>query len=173
MNDPEGLFKMKFIGWKDGKLMSGAPGNYVKDKVYQMRFRHSRFPWWELIEPPPELKVPDADEEDSVYDEVVFIPGDEASTEESKGEVTLSTPRTSNLDARTREVMESYKKQGLYLLDAEEGILVHPEEPLEKDERSRDELKQILDAAGIEYNDKAWDRTLQAMVEKLESEKEP
>lgn len=164
---------MRFIGRKDGKLMPGAPGNYVHGKVYSMPFRHSKFKYWELLDAPPELKVPESGDADSVYDEAVFIPWDETSTEEPESEVTLSTPTPVDLDAHTKEIAENYKKQGMYLLDADEGVIVQPDDPVKIDSRSRDDLKKILDDAGVDYNPRLRTETLQKMVEALESEEEP
>ena len=67
MNDPKGLFEMKFVGRPGGKLMKGAPGNYDHGTVYRLPFRHSRRPYWQLLEPVPEFVAPRSAPEDDVF----------------------------------------------------------------------------------------------------------
>jgi len=73
----DGSFKMRFIGKPQGKLMKGAPGSYEHGKTYMMSYRHSEFPYWELLEKPPKLTVPDQTVEDSVFEDSVFVPDED------------------------------------------------------------------------------------------------
>jgi len=73
---------MRFVGRPEGKLMKGAPGNYRQNEIYLQPFRMSRFAFWKLIDPPPELKVPEAKTEDSVFEENIFVPTDVKEDEE-------------------------------------------------------------------------------------------
>ena len=82
MNDISGRFLMRFVGKPEGKLMKGAPGNYRQNEIYLQPFRMSRFAFWKLIDPPPELKVPEAKTEDSVFEENIFVPTDVKEDEE-------------------------------------------------------------------------------------------
>lgn len=174
MNDPEGRFKMRFIGKKDGKLMSGAPGNYEQGRVYLQPFRHSRYKWWELIEPLPELVVPPMDDTASVYEEV-FLPPEESSTYDPEAEVTTVTIKSEGItgilggDGAVIESMKEYEKS-LTRVDELEVLQEEPEEEPAGYEYPREVLMAKLDAVGIEYSKRAHNKTLQAMVAKLESE---
>jgi hypothetical protein len=74
MDEYQGKVKAKFIGKPNGKFMKGAPGNYIHGQIYEVSFRQTKFPFWELLDPPPVLKVPDAQVEDSVFEGDVFVP---------------------------------------------------------------------------------------------------
>ena len=75
MSEYQGKVKAKFIGKPNGKLMKGAPGYpYIHDQVYEVSFRQTKFPFWVLLDPPPVLKVPAAQVEDSVFENDVFVP---------------------------------------------------------------------------------------------------
>lgn len=181
---------MKFKCKPNGKLMKGAPGNYKCGEKYRIPYRHSRFPFWELLEEKPELAIPD--DEDSVYEEEAMFA--------AKEEPFILPPTDEPLnDVRTKELTESYKRQGMYLLDSEEGVFVDGTTSTENDEVTsseednsdepkdeekphqireegiddRDALKQILDDAGVEYNIRAHTPTLRKMVEELGSKEEP
>ena len=164
--------KLRFVGrTADGKLVKGAPGNYEVGEITlgPLIWAQVHPKIWELVEPPPELRVPDVAEKDSVYDEGVFVPDDQTQESPSNAEVTLSGAVKPELDEHEKEVIAGYKSQGMYLLDADEGILVPPDESIEKDSRSRDELKALLDAAGIKYSKHSRTETLAEMVQTLES----
>ena len=60
-------FKMRFIGRPNNQLVKGAPDNYIHGEVYDQPFRMSKFPFWELVEPVPVLKIPPAQADDSVF----------------------------------------------------------------------------------------------------------
>jgi len=116
MSEPQGNFQMRFKCGPNGKLLKGAPGNYTCGKVYRMPFRHSKFTFWELIEEPPQLKVPNMSEEESVYEEAIFLPEDETeSYDEALVEMTPSTPNPEdyNVDPDADAVIEPYMKLDL------------------------------------------------------------
>jgi len=102
----------------------------------------------------------------------VVLPPELLTPKTSDAEVTLSGSSNVELDAHTKEIIAGYKKQGMYLLDADEGILVSPDEPIEKDTHGRDELKALLDEAGIKYSVKSRTETLARMVQTLESKED-
>ena len=193
------IVKLRFIGRPNGKLVRGAPGNYKQGEITRgpLTWVKVHPQVWELVESAPELKIPEASERDSVFEEPVFIPDDEKLSEADlgdgsgrptkdrvwpppnfqtqgteAGEITLSGSMNAALDAHTQEVINGYKKQGMYLLDADEGILVAPDESEEKDSRSRDKLKEILDSAGVKYSKHARTETLAQMVKELESKED-
>lgn len=102
---------MKFVGRPQGKLMKGAPGNYVQNQIYRIPFRHSKFKFWQLVEETPELVVPEMMLEDSVYEsapeevvvektpfeEPIFVPEPEVETieeEEDEKAETAESPAT-------------------------------------------------------------------------------
>jgi hypothetical protein len=66
--------KAKFIGKPNGVYMKGAPCNYIHGQVYSIPYKFSQFPFWELLDPPPVLKVPAARVEDSVFESSIFVP---------------------------------------------------------------------------------------------------
>lgn len=182
MNDPEGRFKMRFIGRDpNGKLMKGAPGNYQAGKVYEMPFRHSRYKWWQLIEPVPELVVPPISEEGSVFEEAYHVDWEEDMLDSTHDARTLTATAPIEVlrgtgvlggDTATIESMKDYERS---LTKVEEmPVLQEKPEVVAKEETefvdSREDLMAKLDAAGIEYNRKSHSKTLQALVEKLESE---
>ena len=116
MSEPQGNFKMRFKCGPNGRLLKGAPGNYECGKVYRMPFRHSKFTFWEPMEELPQLKVPDMSEEESVYEEAIFLPEDETeSYDEALVEMTPSTPNPEdyNVDPDADAVIEPYMKLDL------------------------------------------------------------
>ena len=182
------IVKLRFIGRPEGgKLVKGSPGNYKQGEITSGPLIWAKvFPnVWELVEPTPELRVPDMVKGDSVFEDAIFVPDDDGGESEAvffpepqmpktkDAGITLSGSAETELDAHTREVIAGYKKQGLYLLDADEGIMVSSDEPEEKkDPRSRDELKTILDEAGVKYSVKSRTETLARMVQTLESKED-
>lgn len=165
MNDPQGTYKMRFKCDSNGSLLKGAPGNYVCGEIYRKAFRHSRFAFWELLEEVPVLIVPESTDEDGVFDESVFIADDAEEilvempvlTVELEDEPSTDTSDVSPIstytpshklddDARTKELAEQYRRQGMFLLDAKEGIFVPEQgeqEPEEKEEAKIIELSPI------------------------------
>lgn len=75
------IVKLRFIGKPGGKLVKRAPGNKVQGKIYMGPATWPKsFPKiWELVEPLPELRVPEAVEGNSVFEGGVFIDEDMAS----------------------------------------------------------------------------------------------
>lgn len=125
MSEPQGNYKMRFICDKNGRLLKGAPGNYECGKVYMQPYRMSKFKFWELIEEPPELKIPAMSEEDSVYSdaEAVFIPPEEEDEEEEVPDtpdspasvqahqpINLPEDDELNIDPNTPATVEPYVK---------------------------------------------------------------
>ena len=69
-----GNFKMRFIGRPEGKLMKNAPGNFEHGKIYVVPYGHSKFKFWEMIDPEPKLVVPESTES---FEEAFYVPKDE------------------------------------------------------------------------------------------------
>ena len=87
-----GKFRMKFIGKPKGKLMKNAPGNFVHGEIYVVPYGHSKFKFWEMVDPEPKLVIP---EDTESFEEAYFIPTtDEWSYDgdEPEVEVTVSEP---------------------------------------------------------------------------------
>lgn len=60
-------YAMRFVGWKDGKLIKGAP-SLPQGWIQENFIEEATLPHWELVEPAPETKkAPSSDSEDSVY----------------------------------------------------------------------------------------------------------
>jgi len=143
LGEPTGFFKMRFIGKPDGKLMKGAPGNFKQGEEVFQPYRLSNFPFWELLEDKPVLKIPPPSKSDSVFEESVYIPDDD---NEAIDEVDIS-PST---------LIESVETE------------VIGNEPLDED-TSRKELKKRLADAGVEFNVRARTSTLQKLVDELDA----
>lgn len=76
-------FAMLFVGWKDGKLIKGAP-SLPQGWIQENFIEEATLPHWELVEPVPETKkAPSSISEESVYEEVKEIK-DEDIVEESE-----------------------------------------------------------------------------------------
>jgi hypothetical protein len=148
----EGTFRMRFICDPNGRLLKGAPGNYKCGEVYMQPFHLSKFSYWELVEDKPVLKIPEATQSDSVFEETIFVPDDDAAS------VEMSTPPTEvagvNVDPDAPALIEPYMR-----LDLNTGQLTavsdepKPQPKTEQVEapKTREELKAILDARGAEY----------------------
>jgi len=80
MSDPDRYrrVKMRFIGRPNGVLMKGAKSNYEHGKIYEVPMAYSHYPYWELVEPPPEIQVEQLKAEDSVFEESTFVPDEKA-----------------------------------------------------------------------------------------------
>lgn len=177
MNDPQGNYPMKFIGKPEGILMKGAPGNYIHGKVYHVPYSYSRRPFWELLADPPTLKVDEPTSKDSVYDEPVYVPSDTAEIS-----ITPSAPLQDdevNINPDTGASIEPYMsynvKSGEFKEYTPKTIPPELEPKPEVDEvvdLDREELKQKLVDAGVEFNDKARTTTLKRLVDELASEEE-
>jgi len=63
-------YAMLFVGWKDGKLIKGAP-KIPKGTIQKNFIEEASLPHWVLVEPLPAIKkVPEPTSEESVYEEV-------------------------------------------------------------------------------------------------------
>lgn len=62
-----GNAKMRFICGKNGELLKGAPGNFKCGEIVSQPFYLSEFPFWELVDPMPELKTPYGSEKRHTY----------------------------------------------------------------------------------------------------------
>jgi len=166
---------MKFIGKPGGVLVKGAPGNYEHGKIYHIPFRHSRFPYWELMEPVPEFTAPTPTAEDSVFTESYPSPDEPDGTVFVGATVTLSGEEDPfledvevNIDPNTPATIEPYLKYNPNTDTLSElDLTPEPERDEETVEPDREALKKILDDAGIEYSKSARTTTLQKLVDDL------
>lgn len=168
---------MRFVGRPEGKLMKGAPGNYEHGKVYVVPYHYSTFKFWELIEHPPELKVPEPSDDDDVYDGT-FLPPEELPEEVPEDAV----EETVEEDVEEEEVKKpkmvqvitdkGYEKNLQKLARGDYTVgpdgLIHYNEP----EPSRKELKKKLDEAGVDYNPRTRTPNLIKLVEELDETEE-
>ena len=176
----EGNAKMRFVCSPNGKLLKGAPGNFKCGGIYVQPFHLSSFPYWELVEPTPELKIPEASESDSVFDEPKYVPDDDAAPVEMR--TSPMEVAGVNVDPNAPATMEPYMKfnprtgqlRGIHVEPEmtpkpieEEPELEEPSVadlgdmsghatpefniPTETSPKTREELKAILDAKGIKY----------------------
>ena len=193
----EGNAKMRFVCSPNGKLLKGAPGNFKCGGIYVQPFHLSSFPYWELVEPTPELKIPEASESDSVFDEPKYVPDDDAAPVEMR--TSPMEVAGVNVDPNAPATMEPYMKfnprtgqlRGIHVEPEmppkpieEEPELEEPSVadlgdmsdhatpefniPIETSPKTREELKAILDMRGVKYLTKTRTTTLAKMVEDLE-----
>ena len=134
---PTGKCWMRFIGYVDGKLVKGAPGNYRQGELVLQPYKLSTYPWWQLADEVPPLEAPEPVEADSVFMETV-----------PDAEMPSSLKR-----------MLGVQEGEMRLPDADEvtGFPVPPDEgdeALEEvtEELSREEVIAFLEDNGIEYN---------------------
>lgn len=126
-----GNYWMKFIGRPNGKLMKHAPGNFIHGKKYKVPYGHSKWPFWELLEKPPVLKV---EKETESFEEAYYIPEEELTVTESTPleEITI-TPSVGddenyNFDPNAPARIEPYLK---FNPDTGETSAVDPTEYLQ------------------------------------------
>ena len=169
---------MMFIGKPNGKLMKGAPGNYIHGSIHPMPYRMSKFKFWKLMEEVPELHVPELGE--TVYEDAIYVPEDES---EPLGEFTPMVPAEDiNADPDTGATIEPYMtysqkdgKMKAYVDKREPQPVPEPTpepEPEPEEEEpglDRDALKAILDEKGVKYLKNTRTITLAKMVEALEA----
>lgn len=188
-NEPKGFYKMRFIGKPDGVLMKRAPGNYIHGQIYQQPYHMCKFPYWELVEEAPTLVAPPPDDGDSVFEETVFIPDE--SEEDVEVDIILDEAGVdddidkyiNNDTPATIEPFTAYR-----VTQTEDGVQYTNIPPIKKHditttepigevtlsssddpvELSRDELKQKLDDAGVEYDKRTRTSILKKMVDELE-----
>jgi len=122
----EGNAKMRFVCSPNGKLLKGAPGNFKCGGIYVQPFHLSSFPYWELVEPTPELKIPEASESDSVFDEPIYVPDDDAAPVEMR--TSPMEVAGVNVDPNAPATMEPYMKFNPRTGQLR-GIHVEPEMP--------------------------------------------
>lgn len=66
----EPKYLMRFVGFKEdgsGELKRGAPGSYKDGELKHLPFSYSLEPYWEIVDNIPDLEIPEAEPEDSVY----------------------------------------------------------------------------------------------------------
>lgn len=160
---------MRFICDPNGRLLKGAPGNFKCGGTYMQPFHLSKFPYWELVEEKPTLKIPDASKSDSVFEETIFVPDDEVAP------VEMYTPPTEvagvDVDPESPAQIEPYMKLNLNtgkLSAVTEEPKVEPQIESVEPPKTREDLKNILDARGVEYTPKTRTETLVKMVEELQ-----
>ena len=193
MSDPKGLFKMKFIGKPRGVFMRGAPGNYVHGQIYNQPYQMSRFKFWELVEEIPVLVAPELEEDESVFEEAVFIPDEEKKVvlvpDEEVDAVVEMLPVNPErgdgnpYDLNTPAIMEPYMvfntgTGGLAPYVPPEITTTEPTKEYEitlstvepeGEELDRGGLIRVLDEAGVKYNKRARTATLKKLVDELVS----
>ena len=117
MNDPKGLFSMKFIGKPNGVFMKGAPGNYVHGQIYNQPWGNGDYPYWERMEEAPVLKAPEPSDADSVFDDTIFVPEEEP--------VIMLQPKVEIMVDDIPEESETLEEEIVYA----PSISLEPEEP--------------------------------------------
>ena len=157
---------MKFVGKPEGKLMKGAPGNYIHNEVYMVPFSYSQWSYWELVDKKPELKVPEATDEDSVFEGVTFV-------EDVEIEVSEDLPEDDSEEG-FKDTMPPHLKASLYgdktqpffdpseydSTDSSEDEVsvssLEPEVTVEDLEGStRSQLMSFIESQGVDYK-KNW-----------------
>lgn len=157
---------MKFVGRPQGKLMKGAPGNYVQNQIYRIPFRHSKFDFWELVEKTPELVVPEMVLEESVFESVP----EEVVVEESSFEEPffIAEPEVETTEEKEEEKAKpaespatvTYRGRQLFMEDEKPKVVESPEEAVESeiplediDEEVVEEVPENIDTTSVEDDD--------------------
>ena len=70
----EKSYDMKFIGWKDGKLIPTAPSGYSQGDIQHQPLHMADLPYWVLDGEIPNLVIPKTEYKDSVFEEEIFVP---------------------------------------------------------------------------------------------------
>lgn len=180
---------MKFIGRPGGVTMKHAPSGYKHGETYKMPFGMSSRPYWELLEPVPELVAPELGSEDDVFEEAVFTPDvedDEAFIPvvnidpDTPASISVSLDYLKPVDMSQYTVSapstEEHEEAEILELSPIEGeshtaefetlsVKVEPVEALD-----REALKRVLDEAGIDYKKGTRTTTLKKMVDGLAAE---
>lgn len=73
----EKKYDMRFVGWKDGKLIKTAPSGLKQGQIQKNFLHMADQPYWELADKVPDLVIPEGKYEDSVFIEEIFVPEDE------------------------------------------------------------------------------------------------
>ena len=145
--------KAKFVGWKDGKLIRQAPGGVPQGTIWTIPYQEAVvYPWWEPMEHPPHLKVPDADEEDSVYEDIM-LPEDE-------DEAVVIPPALSEI------VAEDVTMRGLedHIIDA-----TPPYMPVGRGSMSKEDLVRRIKEKGGQANMSMRKADLEESLDELNS----
>lgn len=78
-------YKMRFVGWKDGKLIPTAPSGIKQGTIQKNFVEFANLPYWELDEDVPDLVIPKVEHKDSVFEEEIYVPSeDETEPDHSK-----------------------------------------------------------------------------------------
>jgi len=118
MNEPKGMYKMRFIGKPNGVFMKGAPGNYEQGKVYDQPWGNGNYKYWERLEETPVMVAPELTDADNAFDDEMFVPEEET--------VVTPQPKLEIMIEDIPEVVEVEK--------AVEEISVEPATPMVHDE---------------------------------------
>lgn len=179
---PDGNFKMKFVGKPNGRLMKGAPGNYIHGETYMQPYRMSKFDFWELVEDVPELIIPPSDEDDSVFEETFYVPDEEEASLEMMTPPDLVDEEDVNIDPDAEASIDPYMSirdgklvpyESTSSSEFDEVTYSSTDEPLDLElkieDMSRETLLEILEDANVEIKPRTRTTTLQKMVEELDS----
>lgn len=104
---------MRFIGRPNGKLMKGSPDNYNMNEIYLVPYKYKSMAYWELVDPPPVLRVPAARVEDSVFENQVFVPPDlddlmkDAQVEILNGQTAVLKANLESIEEQLKEIPKS------------------------------------------------------------------
>ena len=138
-------YATKFVGWKDGALIKGAP-SLPQGWIQENFIEEASLPHWELVEPLPAIKkVPEPTLEESVYEEVKELDADGADT---APEVLAEIPDIEEVPIQedVDEALDEFKDE-----EAEE-----PEEVVEKiDLMTVKRLKAFIEDRGGKV-DRKW-----------------
>jgi len=157
-------YKMRFVGFDEhGELKPTAPG-YKKGEIRMLPLEYAQNFWWELVDPIPDLVIPDLSYEDSVFIEEDFVPPKDVKPREEESELGLRVLETDqaledavveSLDETliVREVLEPVDAGDIALPLADEDV---PElEGIPYEQRTIKSLKLFIKQRGGEV-DSQW-----------------
>lgn len=142
--DERPLYKMRFVGYdKDGKLKRTAPG-FKKNEVRMLPIEYALDFWWELVDAIPDLVIPEAKYEDSVFVEEVFVPPEDKEKLILPIEVTAETVNEIDYEGMTVKSLKLFIKQRGGEVDSNwlKADLMWEARELEESIRARDKAEE-------------------------------
>ena len=163
------LVRAKFIGWKEpGVLMRGSPGGIPQGTIWTMRYQDAVVnPWWDPLEKPPNLEVPDADEDDSVYEDTMLPEDEEEVVVLEKEDDVVEVKGNPHMDIRLAEVVaEDTDMRGLedHIIDASPPYM-----PVGRGSMSKEDLVKRIKDMGGQANMSMRKAELQDQLDELNS----
>jgi len=151
------------------KAKSAPKGNYVHGQTYELPARYASFPWFDLIEPVPELKVEILEEESIYQDDKSFVPG-----KRDSGPSLIPIEEMKHPERINRGSMTPKTDDPETTAPTEEPVVETPIEVKAKEHKpfkdmTKDELAAFVKEKGGEITERDTKRTLTGKALALET----